>query len=159
MPIVLGVVALGLQQQLERRDIQFNDRSWRRRRRRRFRVSPLSTFSTTSNDLTLELRTSPTQPPLVGPGSSGQLRVTDSATGARVDGLTISITTWMPVMGHECTAARIDVKPQGNGVYLASPFEPSMPGDCEWILKISSTGPEGGVIADKATTPRFTVAQ
>ena len=108
----------------------------------------------------VELRTSPTQPPLVGPGSSGQLRITDSKTGAPVDGLTVSITTWMPVMDHECTAARIDVKPQGNGVYLATPFEPSMPGDCEWLLKISMTGADGGVIVDKArTSPRFTVAQ
>ncbi len=123
-----------------------------------FPATALSTFSTTAKDLTIALRTSPQQPPLVGPGSSAQFTITD-ANGAPVDGLQISIATYMPVMGHACTPVSIKVTGEGNGLYVASPIDPSMPGACELILTLSRPVADGGKLTDKATSPRFTVAQ
>jgi hypothetical protein len=123
-----------------------------------FPSTALSTFSSASKNLSIELRTLPEQPPHLGPGKS-EFRIVDAATGEAADGLTISVATWMPVMGHECSATNPKVKGVGNGVYVASPVDPSMPGDCQLILSIASPLADGGVRKDKATSPRFTVVQ
>jgi hypothetical protein len=64
-----------------------------------FPAAALSTFSSASKALSIELRTSPEQPPHVGPGASAQFRIMDSA-GAPATGLVVSVTTFMPVMRH-----------------------------------------------------------
>jgi hypothetical protein len=118
-----------------------------------FPVSPLSTFASDGKDLTIELRTAPEQPIHVGPDGEGQLRITDTSTGAIVDGLTIAVTTWMPVMGHECSPVPVRVEPKGQGIYLLTPLLASMKGACEIKLAFSGTKTE------HAVSPTFDVTQ
>jgi hypothetical protein len=114
---------------------------------------------TSDNSLSIELRTSPDQPIHVGPNNQGELRITDS-TGSAVDGLSIKIATWMPVMKHACSAAPVKVKPQGNGVYLLDPLVASMPGLCELELTITMPLPDGGAGQKvSVTSPTFNIPQ
>jgi hypothetical protein len=103
-----------------------------------FPATALSTFEDAKSTLQIELRTAPQQPIQVGPEGAGQLTIHDAATGAPVDGLEISVSTYMPVMQHSCSAVSVKVVPQGEGVYLMSPLLASMKGDCE--LRLSITG-------------------
>lgn len=108
-----------------------------------FPVEPLSTFKTPDDALELELRTSPAQVK-VGPDNEGQLRVFDAVTADPVDGLSIGVTTWMPVMGHKCAAPAVGVKALGGGTYLLTPLAAAMPGACELKISISTSLPDGG---------------
>jgi hypothetical protein len=58
--------------------------------------------------------------------------------GAALDGLELTITPWMPVMGHG-TSARPVVSDIGSGHYLAENIYLFMPG--LWELRISLSGP------------------
>jgi hypothetical protein len=116
-----------------------------------FPISPLSTFTSDGKDLDIELRTAPDQPIHVGPDGEGQLRITSS--GSPVDGLQISVTTWMPVMGHTCSPVPVKVEPQGQGVYLLTPLLASMKGACE--IKLTFSGPKSG----HAVSPTFDITQ
>ena len=124
-----------------------------------FPADPLSKFDSPDGALHMELRTLPDQPIHVGPDNEGQL-VAKDASGEPVDGLSISVTTWMPVMKHTCSAAPVHVKPQGNGVYLLTPLVASMPGKCELKLSIAAPLPDGGKgPTTSVVTPTFEVAQ
>jgi hypothetical protein len=118
-----------------------------------FPTAPLLTFASDGKDLTIELRTAPDQPIHVGPDGEGQLRVTDTSTGAPVDGLVIAVTTFMPVMQHSCSPVPVKVEAQGHGVYLMTPFLASMKGACEIKLAIS------GSKSEHAVSPTFDVTQ
>jgi hypothetical protein len=118
-----------------------------------FPTSPLSTFTSKSGALAIELRTAPDQPMHVGPGSQGQLRVTDATTGAPVDGLQIAVTPWMPVMGHKCSPVPVGVEAEGGGIYVLTPLLASMTGLCELQLKFS------GARTDQAVSPTFDISQ
>lgn len=115
-----------------------------------FLGAALSTFTSNGKDLSIELRTAP-QPIHVGPDGQGQLRISDSSTGAPIDGLEITVNTWMPVMGHTCSAVPIKVQPQGQGAYLLTPLLASMKGACE--LKLTFAGSRSG----QAVSPTFDV--
>ncbi|HEX7672228.1 MAG TPA: FixH family protein [Polyangiaceae bacterium] len=115
-----------------------------------FLGAALSTFMSDAKDLSIELRTSP-QPIHVGPEGQGQLRISDPSTGAPVDGLEITVKTWMPVMGHTCSPVPVKVEPQGQGVYLLNPLLASMKGACE--LKLTFAGTRSG----QAVSPTFDV--
>ncbi|HEX3597034.1 MAG TPA: FixH family protein [Polyangiaceae bacterium] len=124
-----------------------------------FPNKPLSAFTTPDESLNLELRTSPDQPIHVGPNNEGELTVTD-ASGAPVDGLSIGVATWMPVMLHKCSEVPVKVKPQGNGAYLLTPLVASMTGKCELQLSLTMPLPDGGKSAKiSVTTPTFDVGQ
>ena len=125
-----------------------------------FPSEALSTFKTPDDALKIELRTLPAQPIHVGPDNQGELRITDAATGAPVDGLKISVTTWMPVMGHKCGSVPVGVKPQGGGAYLLTPIVATMPGACELKISLSMPMPDGGTSkAVSITSPTFDVTQ
>lgn len=125
-----------------------------------FPSEALSSFKTPDDALKIELRTSPAQPIHVGPDNQGELRITDTATGDPVDGLKISVTTWMPVMGHKCASVPVGVKPQGGGAYLLTPLVASMPGACELKISVSTPMPDGGTSkAVSVTSPTFDVTQ
>jgi len=125
-----------------------------------FPSEALSTFMTPDDALKMELRTSPAQPIHVGPDNEGELRVFDGATGAKVDGLSIGVTTWMPVMGHKCSAVPVRVKPSGGGAYLLTPLVASMPGACELKISVSMPLPDGGKGKSVAVvSPTFDVTQ
>jgi hypothetical protein len=124
-----------------------------------FPKDALSTFMTPDGSMSIELRTSPDQPIHVGPNNQGELRIRD-LEGNAVDGLSIKITTWMPVMRHACSAAPVKVKPQGDGVYLLDPLVASMPGKCELQLTINVPSPDGGAGSMvSVTSPTFDIPQ
>jgi|SRR5882672_7911076 len=125
-----------------------------------FPSEALSTFMTPDDALKIELRTSPAQPIYVGPDNEGELRISDSATGDPVDGLSIGVSTWMPVMGHKCAEVPVHVKALGGGAYLLTPLVASMPGKCELKLSISMPLPDGGKGKSVAVvSPTFDVTE
>ena len=99
-----------------------------------FGATALSTTSSDSGALSLELRTSP-QPPIRGTNDA-ELTILDPS-GAPVDGLLISLVPWMPAMGHG-TSVQPEVSSQGAGHYLIRRLFLIMPG--EWELRLSFTG-------------------
>lgn len=118
-----------------------------------FPSSPLSTFTSANKSLNFELRTAPDQPIDVGPGSEAQLKITDAATGAPVDGLNISVASWMPLMKHACSPVQIKVEALGQGVYHLTQVSASMKGACEFKLTIT------GTVTDTAVTPTFDITK
>ncbi len=125
-----------------------------------FPSAALSTFTTPDKTLQIELRTSPDQPIHVGPDHQALLRVTDTASGAPVDGISISVSTWMPVMRHKCSEVPLKVQALGNGEYLLTPLVASMAGKCEISLSLTAPLPDGGAGSKvNVTSPTFDVAQ
>ena len=125
-----------------------------------FPKDALSTFRTPDNTLSVELRTSPEQPIHVGPDNEAQLRITNVSSGEPVDGLTLKVTTWMPVMRHKCSQVPVGVKAMGNGEYILTPLVASMTGKCELQISLSLPLPDGGTSASvELTSPTFDVGQ
>jgi hypothetical protein len=118
-----------------------------------FPSSPLSSFASDGKSLNIELRTAPDQPIDVGPGSEGQLKITDASTGAPVDGLEIAVASWMPLMKHACSPQQVKVEAQGQGIYHLTQVSASMKGACEFKLTIS------GTVTDTAVTPTFDITK
>ncbi|MGH7286345.1 MAG: FixH family protein, partial [Polyangiaceae bacterium] len=63
-----------------------------------FGAEPLQTLTSNSGNFDIDVRTSPSQPPSRGEASV-QLVIRDK-NGAPHSGLTLSVTPWMPAMGH-----------------------------------------------------------
>ena len=101
-----------------------------------FTGAPLLTTKSATASLNLEVRTSP-QPPVQGI-QEAQLVITDSASGAPIDGLSITVVPWMPAMGHG-TSLVPTVSAQGKGVYEIDQLSLFMGG--EWELRLAITGP------------------
>ena len=78
----------------------------------------------------------------------GEITVTDK-TGNPVDGLTVSVTPWMPAIGHG-QSALVTVTPKGKGVYAVAPLAFFMAGEWELVTKIE------GPMSDSAN-PSFYV--
>jgi len=98
-----------------------------------FPADPLTTVTSQSGSLTLAVRTSP-QPPSRGV-LAVQLTVTDAS--GPVDGLTITVTPWMPDHGHGASV-QPQVSAQGSGVYLVTDVYLAMPG--QWELRLGLDG-------------------
>ena len=90
-----------------------------------FPASALTTVTSASGAHTLEVRTSPSQPPSRGT-SSVEFIVRDQQ-GALEDGLTIDVTPWMPAMGHG-TSVVPEVSQTAEGTYVARNVALFMPG-------------------------------
>ena len=73
-----------------------------------------------------------------------QLRVTDVRTSAPVDGLTLTVTPFMPAMGHGTSVAP-EVTAEGGGVYVARGVNLFMPG--RWELRVALHGAVDDAIA------------
>jgi hypothetical protein len=112
-----------------------------------FPPEPLATMNTASGAWQVAVRTSP-QPPIKGVDAV-QLQITD-ATGAGVDGLTLSAVPWMVAHGHG-TSAHTRVVPQGLGVYQIENVYLYMDG--RWELRTSLASAD---VTD-AVTPVFDV--
>jgi len=106
-----------------------------------FAPSALTTVSSAGGALQLEVRTAP-QPPVRGINSA-QLTVTD-AHGAPATGLTLSVTPWMPDMGHGASV-QPTVQDVGGGVYTLGCLDLVMPGT--WQLRATFSG----TVNDSAT--------
>ena len=99
-----------------------------------------------SGGRTVEVRTSPEQPP--GRGVSSVQLVIRDRSGAPVEGLALTVVPWMPDMGHG-TSVVPSVTDQGHGVYLVSNVYLFMPGDWQLRTEVAAQGaPTDHVTAD-----------
>ncbi len=111
-----------------------------------FPDAALVTLPSDSGGRTVEVRTSPEQPP--GRGVSSVQLVIRDAGGAPVEGLALKVGPWMPEMGHG-TSVVPTVTPQGHGVYLVSNVYFFMPGDWQLRTDVAAPGsPTDHVTAD-----------
>jgi hypothetical protein len=101
-----------------------------------FPAAALSTVTTDGGKLSVAIRSAPYQPLIAGLDCL-ELVVTDASTGAGVDGLTITMTPWMPAMGHgsDATPQPTDL---GQGRYVLKDVNLFMPG--EWQLQTQFSG-------------------
>jgi YtkA-like len=95
----------------------------------------LVTTTSATGALLIDVTTSP-QPPVQGMNVA-TLVVTDSATHAPVDGLSLAVVPWMPAMGHG-TSLVPTVDAMGHGKYEVSNLSLFMAG--EWELRLTITG-------------------
>jgi hypothetical protein len=99
---------------------------------------PAATYASVSTDTgahRVDVRTSPSQPPVRGEVSV-ELVITD-ANGAPVDGLALDVVPWMPAMGHG-TSVTPNVVAEGGGAYRVQSVDMFMPGT--WQLRVSFAG-------------------
>jgi hypothetical protein len=101
-----------------------------------FPTAPLSTVTSDGGTLLIALRGAPYQP-LVAGTDCLQLVVTDASTGASVDGLSITMTPWMPAMGHGADTIPL-LTALGEGRYVFTGVGLFMPG--EWQLRTEFSG-------------------
>lgn len=102
-----------------------------------FPSAPYASFSALPSSgegppLTVELRTSPNQPPERG-ANCAELRIAD-ANGAPRDGLAIDVVPWMPAHGHGSNVVPV-VTGRGEGIYRVESIDFSMPGT--WELRFT----------------------
>jgi len=107
----------------------------------------LTVLTSDKGNLTIEVRTGPSQPPSRGK-TDVQLVVRDAA-GDLVDGLELQVTPWMPVMGHG-TPVVPTASMEGNGTYAVRNVSMYMAGI--WELQTTFSG----AVMDSAT-PVFDV--
>jgi hypothetical protein len=113
-----------------------------------FPQAPLTTVTGDSSKLRVEMRSAPDQPLTAGLGSI-ELRVTDAETGAPVEGLDVTLTPWMPAMGHG-TSVVPQLVSADKGRYVFDNVSLFMPG--EWQLRTHFAG----AVAD-SVEPVFSV--
>ena len=101
-----------------------------------FPATPLSIVTSDGGKLQIAFRSAPYQPPTAGLDSL-QLVVTDASTGDTVDGLSITMTPWMPAMGHGASVTPL-LTPLGQGRYIFTNVSLFMPG--EWELRTQFSG-------------------
>src|SRR5271170_892144 len=90
-----------------------------------FAATPLVTVPSTSGALQLAVYTNP-QPPTDG-DLAVRYVITDVASSQPVDGLSLAVVPWMPVMGHG-TSVVPSVSASGGGVYNLTSVYLFMPG-------------------------------
>jgi len=95
-----------------------------------------------AGELSIEVRTSPTQP--LDRGLSAVLYTFTRDARAPVDGLDISVIPWMPAMAHGASLRPV-VSAEGRGQYIVSNLALFMPG--LWQLQTSISG----AVRDRAT--------
>ncbi|MEO6576497.1 MAG: FixH family protein, partial [Polyangiaceae bacterium] len=101
-----------------------------------FPAEALSSVSTDSGKLRIDIRTGPQQPPTRG-NQSVELVVVNATTGAPEPGLMLSVVPWMPVMGHG-TSLTPSVTETSPGTYVITNVGFFMPGT--WELRTSIAG-------------------
>jgi hypothetical protein len=101
-----------------------------------FPSSALATATSDGGRLQVAIRGAPYQP-LVAGVDCLELDVSDASTGAPVDGLSITMTPWMPAMGHGADTTPV-VSPLGQGHYVVTEVSLFMPG--EWELRTQFSG-------------------
>lgn len=104
--------------------------------------------TSTSGLLRVSARTLDDEPPVRG-ANPFDIEVIRADDGAAMDGLSLTVTPWMPAMGHG-TSVRPTVTAIGDGGYRADNVFLFMPG--LWELRVSITGS----VQDDAA-PRFQI--
>jgi hypothetical protein len=113
-----------------------------------FTTAALTTVTTDTGKLRVEIRTAP-YPHLVAGLQSVGLVVSDLATGAKLDGLTVTLTPWMTAMGHGASVTP-SLSALGEGRYVFTNVSLFMPG--EWQLRTQFSGP-----VNDSVEPTFSV--
>jgi hypothetical protein len=111
-----------------------------------FPAAALMTVPGAQGNVSLEIRTSPSQPPSRGVSS---VEYTVTAGDEPVEGLTIEVVPWMPDMGHGASVTPT-VTDEGGGRYVVDDVELFMPG--KWELRTTLTGS-----AEDRATPTFEI--
>jgi hypothetical protein len=101
-----------------------------------FPAEPLMILTSMSGALRLELRTAPQPPSRVVPSQRAQYIITDTASGVAVNGLSLDVLPWMPVMGHG-TSVVPSVAETNAGVFEVDNLNLFMPG--LWALRTTIT--------------------
>jgi hypothetical protein len=101
-----------------------------------FPETPYSLATTATGKISIALSTAPSQPPNAGLDAV-ELILTDPTTGKPIDGETITLVPWMPLMGHGTDMIPY-VQPMGNGRYVVRDVNLYMPG--EWLLTFAFSG-------------------
>ena len=101
-----------------------------------FAAAPLATIAGDKGKLQVAIHTTPNQS-LIAADQCLELVVTDTSSGASVDGLTVTMTPWMPAMGHGASVTPT-VSALGAGRYVFTNVSLFMPG--EWELRTQFSG-------------------
>ena len=96
----------------------------------------IATPTSDSGKLHVAIHSAPYEP-LVAGQQCVELVVTDASNGAAVDVLTVTLTPWMPAMGHGASVTPT-VTPLGDGRYVFTTVSLFMPG--EWQLRTQFSG-------------------
>jgi hypothetical protein len=96
----------------------------------------MATATSASGLLTVSARTLDDQPPARGE-SAFDIEVVRASDASPLEGLELTLTPWMPAMGHG-TSTRPIVSELGAGHYLAESVYLFMPG--RWELRVSLSG-------------------
>ena len=118
-----------------------------------FPAEPLQTMACEPNNLHIEVRTAPTQPPPAGLDGV-EVLLTDPTSGAPVDGADVTLVPWMPLMGHGADLTPI-VKAMGKGRYVLTNVNLYMPG--EWQLRFQFSTGKAGSSGTCSAAPTFDV--
>jgi len=102
-----------------------------------FPAAALTTATSDSGALRIEVRTAPDQPPQHGLVTV-DLVIADAKTGATMEGLTLLPVPWMPAHGHG-TSVTPTVTSHGLGHYEITSVDFYMPGS--WQLRTDISGP------------------
>jgi hypothetical protein len=94
-----------------------------------------ATVTSSAGKLRVELRTAPS--PAARGTDRVKLTMLDATSGGPVDGLTVTITPWMPAMGHG-TSVKPTVIALGQGSYSSDDVALFMAG--HWELRTTITG-------------------
>ena len=101
-----------------------------------FPTSSLSTVTSDGGKLSVAIYSAPYQPLIAGTECL-ELVVTDPSSGDAVDGLSITMTPWMPAMGHGADTIPL-LTALGQGRYVFTEVGLFMPG--EWQLRTQFSG-------------------
>ncbi len=101
------------------------------------RFAPAALDSATSDSGALQLTLRAQDTGIVRGVNAVELTVQDAASSQPVDGLTMTVTPWMPTMGHG-TSVVPTVTALGSGRYVATDVDLFMPGT--WDLHAATQG-------------------
>ena len=101
-----------------------------------YSAAPLLALASDSAAFEVEIRTLPSQPPVLGV-SSVQMVVREPESDAPVSGLELEVVPWMPVMGHGSSVEPVatEIEP---GTYELTGVVMFMPGT--WQLRTTLAG-------------------
>ena len=86
--------------------------------------------------LQIDLKTAPVQPPTAGLDGV-EIVLTDPETKAPIDGATVTLVPWMPLMGHGSDLTPV-FKGMGKGHYVSTNVNLFMPGEWQLRFQVSS---------------------
>jgi hypothetical protein len=101
-----------------------------------FAAAPFATVTSDAGNLRVAIHSAP-YPNLIAGLQCIELVVSDPATGASVDGLSVTMTPWMTAMGHGASVTP-SVTALGQGRYVFTNVSLFMPG--EWQLRTQFSG-------------------